>query len=137
MNLDIWLGSWAVLSYHVFAMARSEGAYKYRGSGHSGRRVSEKCQPLQIIDFQVWKVPAVAKYRYLILTLGTVGQYELSISSSLKAVGRCELTTFHSGNCWSVIIIGFQCRRPRWLGRWSACLPIPISWVQVSPSACS
>ena len=28
-------------------------------------------------------------------------------------------------------------RRPRWLGRWSACLSRSISWVQVSPSACS
>ena len=26
---------------------------------------------------------------------------------------------------------------PRWLGRWSASLSISISWVQVSPSACS
>ena len=25
--------------------------------------------------------------------------------------------------------------RPRWLGRWSACLSRSISWVQVSPSA--
>ena len=26
---------------------------------------------------------------------------------------------------------------PRWLGRWSACLSRSISWVQVSPGACS
>ena len=30
---------------------------------------------------------------------------------------------------------GFSSRRPRWLGRWSACLSRSISWVQVSPSA--
>ena len=28
-------------------------------------------------------------------------------------------------------------RRPRWLGRWSACLSRSISWVQAPPSVCS
>ena len=28
-----------------------------------------------------------------------------------------------------------ECRRPRWLSMWSACLLRSISWVQVSPSA--
>ena len=42
------------------------------------------------------------------------------------------------GGCHSLFLFyKYECQRPRWLGRWSASQSRSISWVQVSPSACS
>ena len=49
-------------------------------------------------------------------------------------------TVYNMGSTMLLLSYGFyngdilQGMRPRWLGRWSACLSRSISWVQVSPS---
>ena len=53
------------------------------------------------------------------------------------SVGFCNRTNDFSGCTYIVVYPGSKHRRLRWLGRWSACLSRSVSWVQVSPSACS